>query len=94
MDKRGGADVLEGLSAAEKKRHRSRIKELKTNMDKVEYLMLHFPETRKQKNLLCYLYWNMVEQSRSLVDIVGATGADNILRNRNFVLKKWKGEKK
>lgn len=86
--------MYEKLSATEKKLHRTRLDELKSNTAKIEYIMTHFPKTNANSNLLCYLFWMLVERARSLDDVNTLTKADSILRTRQIIVKRWKEEKR
>lgn len=85
--------IKPGLTKNEVERHKYNIAKLETKQEKVAYLMDAFPESCKNNNYLCVLYWRYAEGVRSLDDVTAATGADSIIRNRQIVEKKRREEK-
>lgn len=85
--------MFKALTGNQKKLHRSRLDELGKKMDQVEYILTHFPESQKNANLLCCLFWVLVERANSLDDVIGLTKTENIARMKNIIVKRWKENK-
>lgn len=84
--------VIERLDQKEVRTHRTRIRELNSKKEKIEYLLCHFKEARNDDNVLCYLYWRLAEDARKIDDIVALTKAGSILRTRQTIRKDKKGK--
>ncbi len=61
------------------------IENMKKTQDKVRLVMEHFPETRNNDNLLCQVYWRIVDGVEDLDGIQFATSAEAIRRNRQLL---------
>ncbi len=61
------------------------LENMKKTRDKVRFIMENFPETRNNDNLLCQVYWQVVDGVRDLSDIPSATPAEAIRRNRQLL---------
>ncbi|MGG4434422.1 hypothetical protein AAXE64_07670 [Priestia megaterium] len=57
---------------------------IKKTRDKVEYILAHYPEARKNNNVLCQLYWEKWDGVRSMNDLHNATKAEAITRNKRY----------
>ena len=82
-----------GLTELEQKKIKRDLDKLPTVMKKVEYLIERFPESRKNNNLLCVLFWKYAERARTLGEVVHLTKADNLIRTRQLVEKRWRERK-
>ncbi|TPF18079.1 hypothetical protein [Priestia megaterium] len=60
------------------------LNDIKKTRDKVEYILAHYPETRKNNNLLCQLYWKKWDNLQSVDDLHKVTKAEAITRNKRY----------
>lgn len=85
-------DMMDKVSKQEAEKVRYDLAKLKKTTEKVAYLMDWCPESASDNNLLCMLFWRYAEGARTLNDIVGKTKADSIIRTRQLVEKRRRGQ--
>lgn len=61
------------------------LKDLSHKQDKVAFILEHFPETRNSDNLLCVMYWKLVDGAKYVDDIQFATNPEVIRRARQKI---------
>lgn len=61
------------------------LSELKHKSQKVEYILEHFPESRNNDNVLCSIYWRLVEKIENVEDLQFATKAEVLRRARQKI---------
>lgn len=84
--------MIESVSKQEAEKIRYDLGKLRKTTQKVAYLMDRYPESASDNNLLCMLFWRYAEGARTLNDIVGKTKADSIIRTRQLVEKRRRGQ--
>ncbi|CDQ41779.1 hypothetical protein [Virgibacillus salexigens] len=61
------------------------IQELKHKKEKVAFILEHFPDSRNNDNILCSLYWKLVDKAKTVDDIMHATSPEVIRRARQKI---------
>ena len=62
--------------------HRNVLQDIKECKYRVAHILEYFPEARNNDNLLCAMYWKMVDQIEVVDDMIHATSAEAITRAR------------
>ncbi|WP_240033785.1 hypothetical protein [Oceanobacillus profundus] len=63
----------------------SMLEELENKKEKIAFILQHFPDTRENDNLLCSMYWKLVENVEHVDDIARATKSEVIRRARQKI---------
>lgn len=61
------------------------LQDIKHKVDKVRFIMEHFPDARNNDNYLCVQYWKLVDGVKDIDDIIASTKPEVIRRARQKI---------